>query len=228
MPDDPRFFGRRRGRKLRQSGESLIESLLPGLTVARPEQGAKLDVFALFDPRPRAVWLEIGFGGGEHLAWQAANHPDIGLIGCEVFVNGIASLLGHIESAGSRNVRIFPEDARRLLHAFPDRCLERAFVLFPDPWPKHRHIERRFVCPENLDLLSRLLADGGELRIATDDPTYQRWAAAQMAARPDFARLPVAPGDRPRDWPPTRYEAKALKAGRMPLLMRYRRIDRCS
>jgi tRNA (guanine-N7-)-methyltransferase len=226
MPDAPRFFGRRRGRKLRQSGEALLESLLPGLAIPRPEPGGRFDPLAWFAEPPRALWLEVGFGGGEHLAWQAARNPDIGVIGCEVFVNGIASLLGHVARDELRNVRIFPEDARLLLNALPGASLARVFVLFPDPWPKHRHAERRFICPENLDSLSRSMADGAELRIATDHPVYRDWAPRQMAARSDFELIAVDPLRRPPDWPATRYETKALKDNRVPLLMRYRRRAR--
>ena len=206
---------------MRENAQERLASLLPALALAPPDPGAVVDPFALFAPRPRAVWLEIGFGGGEHLAWQARRHPDVGLIGCEVFRNGVASLLGHLERDGSANVRIFAEDARLLLPALSEGCLERVFLLFPDPWPKKRHAERRFVGEANLDQLARLMADGAELRVASDDPTYQEWALAQMAARPDFAALPADP--RPDDWPATRYEAKALAQGRRPLLMRYRR-----
>ncbi|MEO0034369.1 MAG: tRNA ((7)-)-methyltransferase, partial [Pseudomonadota bacterium] len=163
----PRFFGRRSGKPLRRTALGLIESLLPRLAIAIPTPGQRLDPVSLFPAPVRAVWLEVGFGGGEHLADLAAQHPDIGMIGCEVFRNGIASLLGHVERRGLANVRLFPEDVRLLLPALPDASLERAFVLFPDPWPKARHAERRFVNPDNLDQLARLLSDGGEVRVAS-------------------------------------------------------------
>jgi tRNA (guanine-N7-)-methyltransferase len=208
---------------LRAAGRGLVETLLPGLAIGLPEAGQPLDPFTLFPVRPRAVWLEVGFGGGEHLAWQAAHHSDVGLIGSEVFLNGIASLLGHIRQGGLTNVRVFAEDARRLFPALPDACLERAFILFPDPWPKKRHAERRFVCPDNLDQLARLLVPGGELRIATDDAVYQDWARSTMAARPDFADITGDASVKPPDWPETRYEAKARRDGRTPIFLRYRR-----
>lgn len=223
----PVFYGRRRGKKLRQRGQSLIEELLPRLALRLPEAG-RLDPFALF-PRPvSAVRLEVGFGGGEHLAAQAAAHPEVGFIGSEVFVNGIASLLRHVEERGLDNVRIFADDVRTLFPALPDACLDGIFVLFPDPWPKKRHAERRFIGPGNLPELARLLRDGGELRVASDDPTYQEWAIDHLSAHPDFASL--RPSEtwrtRPEGWPPTRYEAKAIAAGRPPAYLSFLRKAR--
>ena len=203
-----------------------METLLPSLAIPQPSAGTILDPVALF-PRPvAAVWLEIGFGGGEHLAWQAHRNPDVGIIGGEVFLNGVASLLGHLERNGSDNVRIFAEDIRRFFPALPDACLSRMFVLFPDPWPKKRHADRRFIGPDNLPQLSRLLTDGGELRIATDDAIYKDWARAQMAVHPDFADVTVDPAVKVEDWPPTRYEEKARAQGREPIFLRYLRKPR--
>ncbi len=217
----PRFFGRRQGRPLRANARALIESLLPRIAVARPAPGAVVDPVALF-PRPvSAVWLEIGFGGGEHLAAQAAMHRDVGIIGSEVFVNGIAALLAHVERQSLDNVRVFPDDVRLLLPAFPDACFARVFVLFPDPWPKKRHAERRFIGPANLPVLARLMSAGAELRVATDDPVYQEWALEQLQASPHFASASPDPAIRPADWPQTRYEAKALREGRHPIYLRY-------
>ncbi|MBF0562853.1 MAG: tRNA (guanosine(46)-N7)-methyltransferase TrmB, partial [Alphaproteobacteria bacterium] len=150
----PRSFGRRKGKKLRPGRSALLETLLPRLAIPRPAAGVGLDPWALFPEPLRAIWLEVGFGGGEHLAAQAGAHPDVGLIGCEVFVNGIASLLRHLDVDGLENVRVFPDDARLLLPALPERSLERIFVLFPDPWPKKRHAHRRFIGPATLDLLA--------------------------------------------------------------------------
>ena len=220
----PRFFGRRKGKRLRPVVRDRVGRLLPELAIAEPPAGATIDPRSLFPGAPREVWLEIGFGGGEHLAWQAARHPDVGLIGCEVFANGIAALLGHVEAEGLDNVRIFPEDARRLMPALPDASIGRAFVLFPDPWPKTRHAERRFVGADNLHQLARLLVPGAELRIATDDPTYQKWARAQMSDHPAFQDRTDDPTVKPADWPATRYEQKALCAGRQPHYLLYRRV----
>lgn len=222
----PRFFGRRKGKPLRQTGQELVETLLPSLAIPEPASGEPLDPATLFTHSPRAIWLEVGFGGGEHLAWQAAENPDVGLIGGEVFLNGIASLLGHLDRGGQQNVRIFPEDVRRLFPAMPDACLERVFVLFPDPWPKKRHAERRFIGPANLDQLARLMKDGAELRIGTDDAVYKEWAPEQMALRPEFENITDDPSVKPADWPLTRYEAKAIEQGRQPIYLRYRRKAR--
>ena len=220
------LYGRRQGRRLRAGQQVLVANLLPKLRIALPEPGATLDPDALFGRKASDVWLEIGFGGGEHLAWQAARHPEIGFIGAEFFLNGVASLLGHLARGGIANVRIHPEDARPLLHALPDRSVGRAFLLFPDPWPKARHTRRRFVSPENLAELARILKPGAELRIASDDPGYVASALEHLTRSPDFEWLARGPSDwreRPEDWPATRYEEKALKAGRRPAYLRFRR-----
>lgn len=224
--DSPRFFGRRKGKPLRQIGRTLVETLLPSLDIPQPGEGAVLDPRSLFIKPVRAVWLEVGFGGGEHLAWQAQQNPDVGLIGGEVFLNGIASLLGHLHRDGSDNVRIFAEDVRRLFPHLPDASLDRVFVLFPDPWPKKRHADRRFVGQPNLDILSRLMVDGAELRIATDDAVYKEWAQEQMALRQDFVNVTQDPAVKVEDWPATRYEMKAREQGRAPIFLRYLRRPR--
>jgi len=223
-----RFFGRRQGRKLRAGRVSLIERLLPALRVPL-EPGKALDPWAMFAKRPRRLWLEIGFGAGEHTAWQAAQNPATGIIASEVFVNGVASLLRHIEEGGLANIRVHAEDARPLLAALPAACLDRVFLLHPDPWPKARHAERRFVSPANLDQFARIMADGAELRIASDHPVYKQWVLEQMAKRRDFewrARRAADWQERPADWPETRYEAKAKGEGRTSLYLRYRRRPR--
>jgi len=221
-----KFYGRRKGRKLRVNQQGWMDELLPRLTVSLPDGDAGLDPASLF-PRPMDdIWLEIGFGGGEHLAAQAAANPRIGIIGCEVFLNGIASLLGHLDQQEGDNVRIYPEDARDLLARLPDQCLGRLFLLFPDPWPKARHARRRFVNPDNLDLLARLLKAGAELRIGSDDPTYISWALAHASNHPAFTWIAERSSDwlqRPADWPPSRYEQKAIRQGRQPAYFRFRR-----
>jgi tRNA (guanine-N7-)-methyltransferase len=221
-----KFYGRRKGRKLRNNQQGWIEALLPQLSVTLPPDQAQLDPHDLFSRPVSAIWLEIGFGGGEHLAAQAAAHPEIGFIGCEVFLNGIASLLGHLDGQDYSNVRIYPEDARDLLARLPDQSLDRLFLLFPDPWPKARHARRRFVNRANLDLLGRLLKPGAELRIGSDDPTYIGWALAHASNHPDFTWLARCADDwlkRPDDWPPSRYEQKAIRQGRQPAYFRFRR-----
>jgi tRNA (guanine-N7-)-methyltransferase len=230
-----KFYGRRKGRKLRDNQRGWIDDLLPRLTVVLPSDEQLLDPRRLFAQPMDDIWLEIGFGGGEHLAAQATAHPKTGFIGCEVFVNGIASLLGHLRhqdgdspSSSQRvdNVRIYPEDARDLLVRLPDQCLGRLFLLFPDPWPKARHARRRFVNPANLDLLARLLKPGAELRIGSDDSTYIGWALAHASNHPAFTWLAGCAADwqqRPADWPPSRYEQKAIRQGRQPAYFRFRR-----
>jgi len=220
--------GRRIGRPLTPRRQALMADLLPRLRVG-PPAGRRLDPFSLFPARPREIWLEIGFGSGEHLAEQAQRHPDVGFIGCEVFVNGVAALLDHIDRRGLVNVRVFDDDARLLLPALPDACLARAFLLFPDPWPKTRHAKRRFVSAGNLALLARLLADGAEFRIATDDAGYVRWVLQQMGGCPDFAWRANGPSDwrePPADWLETRYQRKAQAAGRRPVFLCFERRPR--
>jgi tRNA (guanine-N7-)-methyltransferase len=223
IPDDRRFYGRRKGRPLRKGQQHLIDTLLPSLAIDLPASG-RLDPRSLFLHRPGQVWLEIGFGGGEHLAEQARANPQAGLIGCEVFLNGIATLLAQVSSPGLANVRIYPEDARNLLDALPDGSLDRVFLLFPDPWPKRRHAGRRFIQPANLDLLARLMKPGAEFRFASDDPVYIGWALAHLIRHPTFAWTARRPEDwrmRPADWPGTRYESKALREGRQPIFLRF-------
>ncbi len=165
----------------------------------------------------------MGFGSGEHALAQIAAHPDIALIACEVFETGICSLLSRLVPEGREddspvpdNLRIWDDDARALIRLLPDAALEKLFLLFPDPWPKARHAKRRFVHPALLPEIARVLRAGGEWRIASDDPTYQGWVAEVFANQPWFTNAPPAYA-RPKDWPPTRYEAKAIAAGRRPL-----------
>ena len=222
------IHGRRRGRKLRVSQAGLMAGLLPRLRFAVPETGP-LDPRALFPPGIDRVALEIGFGGGEHLAAQAAAHPTLGFIGVEIFETGIAKLLTAIAARGLENVRILIDDARLLLAALPDSSLDRAYILFPDPWPKLRHRKRRIVSPATLAALARILRDDGELRLATDDPDYLRAILADATAEPAFEWLARRAEEwriRAADWPPTRYEDKALKAGRTPAFLAFRRRGR--
>ncbi|GAA0590379.1 hypothetical protein GCM10009416_31150 [Craurococcus roseus] len=175
------------------------------------------------------VWLEVGFGGGEHALAQAAANPRAGLIASEVFENGLCSLLSRVVPEGGEeaaplpgNLLLWDADARRLLAVLPAGSLDRLFLLFPDPWPKARHAKRRFVHPALLPAVARALKPGAEWRIATDDPTYQAWVAEVLGGAAEFATPPPAPA-RPEGWPPTRYEAKALREGRAPLYWSARR-----
>jgi tRNA (guanine-N7-)-methyltransferase len=201
---------------------------LPALRFALPA-GGKLDPRSLFTPPVAAVALEVGFGAGEHLAQQAAWAPATGFIGCEVFENGVVKLVAEAKRLGLANLRLFVDDARLLLEALPESSLTRAFVLFPDPWPKLRHHKRRFVSTATLDHLARVLQNEAELRLATDDVDYLRWMLERLTAHRAFEWLARRPGDwreRPADWPPTRYEEKAFAAGRKPVFLRFRRTPR--
>lgn len=227
MPDirspSRRIYGRRRGRPLRPGRQQLTEALLPRLAIALPERGP-LDPESLFSTHPVAVWLEIGFGGGEHLAAQAEAHPGIGFIGSEVFENGVARLVGEIARRKLSNIRIFSDDVRLLLDVLAPASLGRVFILFPDPWPKQRHHKRRLVATPMLDRLAALMRPGAELRLATDDFGYLGWMLEHATAHPDFVWLARRPADwreRPPDWPSTRYEAKARAAGRTPAFLRF-------
>lgn len=225
------FHGRRKGRRLRSGRQRLMADLLPQLAIALPATGG-LDPRALFAeaaalPKDAPIWLEIGFGSGEHLAWQAERNPTVGFLGSEVFENGVARLMGHVAAQGLANIRVFPDDARLLLDALVPTSLDRVFLLFPDPWPKARHAERRFVSGANLDRLARLLRPGSELRMASDDPGQVRWMLEQTSRHPAFVWLAEGPRDwreRPADWPPTRYEEKALAEGRTGSFLRFRRL----
>ena len=219
------FYGRIHGKTLRPSQKRYLAEDLPRyrLTgVSRDENPARatLDLTAL--PGDGPLWLEVGFGGGEHLVHMARLHPGMRLIGCEPFVNGIAMALGRLRQSPAPNVAIHPGDARDLLDVLPARCLERVFLLYPDPWPKARHHRRRFVTPEHLDPLARACAPGAEFRIATDIPDYVRQALEEVP-RAGFAL--VAEGPEPwTDWIRTRYEAKALREGRRPHYLTFRRL----
>jgi tRNA (guanine-N7-)-methyltransferase len=174
------------------------------------------------------VWLEIGFGAGEHLAADARANPEIGLIGAEAYRDGIAALLRHIERDGLTNVRVFPDDARLLLERLTEGSLTRAVLLFPDPWPKRRHHKRRFVSRTTLDRLAFVLADEGELLFATDHDDYVRWTLEHVLAHPAFEWLARGPQDwRVRPYPaPTRYESKARARGRRCAYLRFARRAR--
>ncbi|HKK36378.1 MAG TPA: tRNA (guanosine(46)-N7)-methyltransferase TrmB [Paracoccaceae bacterium] len=226
------LHGRRHGKALRPGQEALLETLLPRLAVPRvgweenPER-ERIDPGALFEPRPRAVHLEIGFGGGEHMLATAEAHPELGLIGCETFVNGVAMCLSALSRRGIGNVRLHMGDARDLLDVLPDASIARAYVLYPDPWPKARHAKRRIVNPETLDPLARVLAPGAELRVATDIEIYVRHSLAAIRAHPAFEWTAEGPRDWREPWagwPSTRYEAKALREGRTPHYLTFRRL----
>jgi tRNA (guanine-N7-)-methyltransferase len=194
-----------------------------------PSSGALLDARGLFASMVDDVWLEIGFGAGEHLLAQARRHPDVGFLGCEPYVNGIAAVLPAIADGGTETIRIFPDDARRLLPRLAPASLGRIFVLFPDPWPKARHHERRLISPGTIAELARVLRPGGELRLASDHVGYIRWMLEHLTREPSaFRWLAGRPGDwrgRPADGVPTRYEEKALARGVACTYLRF--VRRC-
>lgn len=222
------FYGRIKGKGLRDSQQAYLDEDLAALSPGavgweeNPDRSL-LDLVALFGERE--VWLEIGFGGGEHLVHQAAGNPEIGIIGCEPYINGVAMLLGKIRKAGVDNLAVHPGDVRDLFDVLPPASITKAFLLYPDPWPKKRHHRRRFVTPEYLKPLERVMKPGAELRVATDFPDYVRQALEEvpkhgfdwLAERPADWRAPWG------DWLSTRYEQKALREGRQPHYLTFRR-----
>jgi tRNA (guanine-N7-)-methyltransferase len=218
-----RLYGRSSGHKLRAGQRKLIDELLPRIAV--PQDGEICSARLFGDERP--LHLEIGFGGGEHLAFRADLLPDHGFIGCEPFLNGVATALGHIRDQRLANVRLWRGDALDVLGRIPDSTLAFVYLLHPDPWPKARHSKRRMVNDGPVDLIAAKMKPGGELRIATDHPAHLIWALMVMQRHGhQFEWLAEKPADfleRPGGWPATRYEAKALREGRRAYYLRYRR-----
>jgi len=240
-----KLFGRRKGPSLSPRQKELMHTLLPELALRLQPGRAATAYFETVSE----VWLEIGFGAGEHLLWQASAHPHIGIIGVEPYVAGIAKLLSKLSlsptgiplspaggegwgegaihpRSNHRNIRLYTEDARDVIAALPDASLSRVFLLFPDPWPKTRHHKRRFVQIEMLDQLARVMRKGAEFRFGTDDLGYLVWTLERLSAHPEFAWLARSPDDwqrRPADWPETRYEAKAIASGRVCTYLRFTR-----
>ena len=219
-----RLYGRRRGHKLRSHQSQLVDELLPKLQVPLNRPG--LSGLDLFDADVEDIWLEVGFGAGEHLTAQVAQNPKIGMIGCEPFLNGMASLLSDIEERRLTRIRTHMGDARDLLDVLAPESIGRAFLLYPDPWPKKKHHKRRFVSQESLDQLMRVLKPGAFFKVATDIPDYCRWTLAHIRRHGGFDWLAEGPQDwrlPPPDWTRTRYEAKAVAAGRTPIYLTFRR-----
>ena len=222
---DLRSYGRKRGRKLSAHQAQLLRDALPhfALDISAP---APVDLVTLIGSPVREVWLEIGFGGAEHLIWQARENPHAGFIGCEPFEEGVVKALTAIETEKLGNIRIHADDARPLLRWLPAQSLARVFILFPDPWPKKRHQKRRLVSKESLELIARVLQAGGELRFATDIGDYARSALFNILENGSFGWLAESPAcwrERPADWPETRYERKAEREGRQRYYFRFRR-----
>ena len=222
------FYGRFRGKTIRASQKDYLENDLDALSPGpidwdiNPDR-VKLDPAAIFDGKD--IWLEIGFGGGEHLVAMAERYPEIGLIGCEPFINGVAMLLGKIRKADVENLKVHPGDVRDLFDVMPDAAISKAFLNYPDPWPKARHHRRRFVTAEHLEPLFRVLKPGAEFRVATDIPDYVRQTLEEVpkagfvleTALPDGMNTPWD------DWVSTRYEQKALREERDPHSLTFRK-----
>jgi len=229
--DEPRrhVYGRTKGKTLKPRQANLMETLFPGVSISLGS--AAIDPRSLFEEVDE-VWLEVGFGGGEHLVHHAVRHPRVGFLGCEPFINGVAKLVAEIDERALANVRILADDARFLLERLTPASLSRVSILYPDPWPKKRHNKRRFVNEETLGLLATALRPGGELRFASDIPDYIAWTLAHIAK---FNRQngeafcwtaeKAADWRTPyEDWPGTRYEAKAIREGRIPAYLAFRRL----
>ena len=226
QPARRNFYGRVHGKTLRGSqktylAEDLDRLSLRGVTVEDNPSRSPIDPVAVFGPVP--LWLEVGFGGGEHLVHMAARYPGIGIIGCEPFVNGIAMLLGKIRKAGVENLRIHPGDVRDLFDVLPAACVDKVFLNYPDPWPKARHHRRRFVTPGYLAALARVTKPGAEFRVATDIPDYVRQTLEEVPQAGFVLERQAGLGGAWEDWISTRYEQKALREGRDPHYLTFRR-----
>ena len=239
ISDKPKFFGRRKGRIIRKAKSTLLEQFLPQLQIT---SNTPLTRESLFSFPIKELCLEIGFGNGDHLAGQALLHPDNGYIGAEVFQNGVANLLtlitgikegdslpSHISLLPNRqdNIRVYADDIRLLFRQMPDNFLDKVFLLFPDPWPKKRHAHRRFVNPDNLKEIARIMKKGGILRIATDHKIYKGWALRQVKENGNFVWTAKCGNDwkhEPEDWVQTKYQLKALSEGRRPVFLDFAKI----
>jgi tRNA (guanine-N7-)-methyltransferase len=218
-----RLYGRSRGKALRPGQERLLAEALPLFSIA-PEALAAGQAFAA---PPREVWLEIGFGAGEHLIDQAKANPDVGVVGCEPFLNGVAAALAGLEREQLHNVRLRRGDAQAVVEAAPDGFFSRVFILYPDPWPKRRHRKRRVVATGMIEALARVMRRGGELRFVTDVDDYAGWTLVRFLASPHFRWTAKKADDWRRPWPewrPTRYEAKARREGRGSVYLTFARL----
>lgn len=238
LDNKPKFYGRRQGRKIRKAKSSLLDRFLPKVNI---DENTIINE-TIFDSNIQEIHLEIGFGNGEHLAGQSLNNPNIGFIGAEVFKNGVANLLtlmtGIKENSDmtdkitllperTDNIRIWSEDVRILFSKIPDNFLDKVYLLFPDPWPKKRHASRRFINPDNLKELARILKKGGILRVATDHKTYKSWTLRQLKDDTNFHWTAKCSNDwrlPPSDWIETKYQRKALREGRKPVFLDFERL----
>ena len=221
-----RSFGRRIGRTPSPRQAQLWAETLPRLAI-NVRQSVPVPLTDLFPQRVSGIWLEIGFGGGEHLVWQAEHNPAVGLIGCEPFRDGVVKVLAAIETQSLANIRLHADDARDVLRWLPEASIARAFVLFPDPWPKRKHVKRRLVNASLLAMLARVIKPGGQLRLGTDIADYARTMLISAQGEPRFCWTATSPSDwriRPDDWPQTRYEAKAVREGRSSCYLVFERV----
>ena len=217
------FYGRRKGRPLRNTSKRLLEELLPAYLV--PDNTP--DPSKLFTHNPRKLFLEIGFGGGEHLAMLAKNHPENAYIGAEPFLNGVSSFLKYCQNEDLKNVRTWPDDVRLHLSSWPNDCLDGIFIMFPDPWPKVRHSRRRIINKDILAAFARLIKVGGCIRMASDHVSAKNWILSGILENPYFDWPVESPDDwnvQPKDWPETRYMRKALEEGRRPAWFNFKRV----
>ncbi len=238
ISDVPKFFGRRKGRVVRKTKSFLLDNLLPQLKIDIDGDFSRETLFA--EPKEN-ICLEIGFGDGQHIYGQAKNNPQNGYLGVEVFQNGVANLMSLISgikegseiqavdasSLDIQNVRIYDDDMRILFKNIPDNFFDKVYLLFPDPWPKKKHASRRFVNPDNLRELSRVLKSGGVFRIATDHPVYKTHVLRTMHKCADFSWLAKCGDDwrhEPSDWVKTKYQQKAIREGRRPVFFDYENI----
>ncbi len=235
LTKQPKFFGRRQGRRIRKAKSSLMDGFLPKIKL-NPEQPLSFGI------NPDKIYLEIGFGDGGHLAEHSQKNPNIAYIGAEVFKNGIANLLSlmtgvkegtdikddiNILPNRTDNVRVFDDDMRFLFSAIPDNSIDKVFLLFPDPWPKKRHAERRFVNPDNLEQIARILKKGGILRVATDHKVYKSWTLRSLHKDNKFAWTAKCSNDwkkEPSDWVQTKYQRKAIREGRKAVFLEFEKI----
>ena len=223
------FYGRFKGHNLRESQQEYLDQDLVALSPGEvdwetnPDRNP-IDLDALFGGKE--IWLEIGFGGGEHMIHMAAANPDVGLIGCEPYLNGVAMLLGKIRTAQVKNLSVHPGDVRDLFDVLPDQSVSKVFLNYPDPWPKKRHHRRRFVTQEHLVPLHRVMQQGAEFRVATDIKDYVRQTMEEVP-KAGFAWTAEGPDDWRvawDDWHSTPYEQKALREGRTPHYMTFQRV----
>ena len=212
-----RSFGRRRGRTLSPRQQSLLSELLPKVSLR-----AQLKT----EQKYASTWLEIGFGGGEHLVWQAVHNPTVMLWGCEPFEDGVVKVLAAIEERKLPNISVHDDDARDIIRLIPAKTIDRVFILFPDPWPKRKHHKRRLINSRLLQELAHVMTQGAELRIGTDIDDYARTILMAFQQEPSFIWQAARSTDwllRPSDWPQTRYEAKAIREGRRSVYLCFNR-----